>query len=213
MGSTTHARDPTDFVFHDLDGNVMLRICMQHGDSYQLAGPVNIRTKHSVPACADCGLCVTFSWRCVRNSVSPDGKFATVNGKRVPLDYLERELEKKSKQELQTECAEFGVDGIGSKAELARRLATLPPDELRTLQIKVLASGHTPEMPVATRALRVQGPELAELMLNGGKVLENRRQLGLGWWVVYVGKDPNWRTAKWAEPFKEVLDTVPVDET
>ena len=28
-----------------------------------------------------------------------------------------------------------------------------------------------------------------------------------------MGKDQNWRTAKWAVPFKEVLDTVPVDES
>ena len=59
----------------------------------------------------------------------------------------------------------------------------------------------------------MQGAELAELMFDGGKVIENRKQLGLGWWVVYVGKDQNWRTTRWAVSFKEVLDTVPVDES
>ena len=63
-----------------------------------------------------------------------------------------------------------------------------------------------------TRAFRVQGPELAELMLTGGKVVENRNdQIGLGWWVVVVGTDRNWREAEWAKPFKAVLDTVPTD--
>ena len=61
--------------------------------------------------------------------------------------------------------------------------------------------------------LRVQGAELARLMLDGGKVIENRKQLGLGWWALYVGKDRQWRDAKWAEPFKKVLDTVPNNDS
>ena len=76
----------------------------------------------------------------------------------------------------------------------------------------MLADGHTPEVPVPTRALKVQGPELAELMLTGGKVIENRTQLRLGWWVVYVGKDRKWRDAAWSKPFKPIIDTVPTDE-
>ena len=82
-----------DLVFHELDGAELVRILMQDGDSYVLPGPLNMLVKHSVPASEDCGLCVTFSWRFVRNRVSPDGKFAVVNEKRVPLDYLQRARE------------------------------------------------------------------------------------------------------------------------
>ena len=35
--------------------------------------------------------------------------------------------------------------------------------------------------------------------------------VGLGWWVVVVGTDRNWREAEWAKPFKAVLGTVPTD--
>ena len=63
------------------------------------------------------------------------------------------------------------------------------------------------------RVLKVQGAELAALMLNGDKIVENRQQLALGWWILYVGKDRQWRDAKWAKPFKKVLDTVPSDES
>ena len=87
-------------------------------------------------------------------------------------------------------------------------------EPLQQLEIAVLAKGHTPDAPEVTRALRVQGPELSELMLTGGKVVENRNdQIGLGWWVVVVGTDRNWREAEWAKPLKAVLDTVPTDES
>ena len=78
----------------------------------------------------------------------------------------------------------------------------------------MLAKGHTPDAPAVTRALRVQGPELVELMLTGEKVVENRDyQIGLGWWVVVVGTDRRWREADWVQPFKAVVDTVPTDES
>ena len=207
-----------DLVFHNLDGAESDRIRMQAGDSYVLTGEANMLVKHSVPACADCGLCVTFSWRCVRNRVSPDGRFAVVNRKRVPLDYLERGLEKRKLPELEVICAEYGVDGAGRKADLVQQLGAMPAEALKQLEIAVLAGGQTPDVPVVERALRVQGPELAELMLNGGKVIENRDQLGLGWWVLVVGMDRNWREAAWARPskrrkIKELLYTVPTDES
>ena len=204
-----------DLVFHTLDGAELVRISMHGGDSYELNGPLNLLVKHSVPACAeDCGLCVTFSWRCVRNRVSPDGRFARVNDKRVPLDYLERALEKDKLPRLRARCAEYGVDSAGKKSDLVQRLGALPAEPLRQLEIAMLAKGQTPDAAAVTRALRVQGPELAELMLNGGKVVENRGdQIGLGWWVVVVGTDRKWREAKWAQPFKAVLDTVPDDES
>ena len=75
-----------DLVFHSLDGDEIERVHMHSGDSYVLSGKLNMLVKHSVPACDGRGLCVTFSWRCVRNRVSPDGTFAMVNEKRVPLD-------------------------------------------------------------------------------------------------------------------------------
>lgn len=202
-----------DLVFHALDGIGIGGLCMQHGESYILPGPLNMLVKHSVPACNDCGLCVTFSWRCVRNRVSPDGKFAVVNEKPVPLDYLQRALEKEKLTELQAKCDQYGVDATGKKADLVQRLSGVSAEARQQLEVAVLAGGHTPKAPVATRALRVQGPELAERMLTGGKVVENRSdQLGLGWWVVVVGVDRNWREAGWAQPFKAVLDTVPTDE-
>ena len=87
--------------------------------------------------------------------------------------------------ELQAKCEQYGVDATGSKSDLVQRLAALPAEPLRQLEIAVLAKGHTPDAPAVTRALRVQGPELAEVMLTGGKVVENRSdQLGLGWWVI-----------------------------
>ena len=62
-----------DLVFHALDGAALDAISMHSGDSYVLTGALNLLVKHSVPACAGgCGLCVTFSWRYVRNRVSPD---------------------------------------------------------------------------------------------------------------------------------------------
>ena len=77
----------------------------------------------------------------------------------------------------------------------------------------MLAKGHTPDVPAVTRALRVQGPELADLLLTGGKVVENRgAQHAVGWWVVAVGTDRKWQEAERAKPFKAVLDTVPTDE-
>ena len=171
-----------DLVIHDLEGEVLDTIRMQPGDSYELTGEVNMLVKHSVPACADYGLCVPFSWRRVRNRVSPDGGFAVVNGKRVPLDYLEQALEKKKITELQAMCDRHRIDTTGKKDDLLQRLCALPGDARRQLEVEVLARGHTPEEPVVTRALRVQGPELAELMLAGDKIVENRSvHLGLGW--------------------------------
>ena len=62
---------------------------MEPGDSYVLTGALNMLVKHSVPACDHCGLCVTFSWRYVRNRVSPDGtdhgRFAIVNDNSVAV--------------------------------------------------------------------------------------------------------------------------------
>ena len=202
-----------DLCFHALSGDDIGKICMEHGDSYVLTGEANLLAKHSVPARADCGLCVTFSWRCVRNSVSPDGTFAVVNGQRRPLAYLERALEKEARPQLQKRCEERELETKGSKADLVGRLAAMPYAALRSLEVEVLAGGHTPDTPVAERVLRVQGAELARLMLDGGKVIENRKQLGLGWWALYVGKDRQWRDAKWAEPFKKVLDTVPNNDS
>ena len=75
-----------DLVFRGLDDAEIDRICMQDGDSFTLPGPLNVLVKHGVPPEEECGLCVTFSWRCVRNRVSRDGTFAIVNDKRVPLD-------------------------------------------------------------------------------------------------------------------------------
>ena len=132
----------------------------------------------------------------MRLRVSPDGKYAVVNDKRVPLNYLEGALEKDKPPRLQARCAEYGVDSAGKKSDLVKRLGALPAEPLRQLEIAVLAKGQTPDAPAATRALRAQGPELAELMLNGGKVVENRGdQIGLGWWVVVVGTDRKWREA------------------
>ena len=205
-----------DLAFRALDDTDIDRIRMQDGDSYTLSGRLNVLVKHGVPACDECGLCVTFSWRLVRNRVSPDGKFAVANGKRVPLDldYLQQALEKKTLKDMREMCGQYKVDATGNKADLVRRLAELPAEALRQLEVAVLAGGHTPDAPMVTRALRVQGPELAELMLTGDKVVENRSvQIGLGWWVVVVGVDRNWRKAKWAKPFKAVLDDeVPSDE-
>ena len=93
------------------------------------------------------------------------------------------------------------------------RLASLAPAKLRALEVEVLAGGHNPDMPVVKRVLRVQGAELAALMLNGGKVIENRKQLSLGWWILYVGKHRQWREAKWTKPFKRAQDMVPNEES
>ena len=124
---------------------------MQDGDSYVLPGPLNLLVKHSVPAREDCGLCVTFSWRFVRNRVSPDGKFAVVNDKRVPLDYLQRALDKGKLTELRAKCEQYGVDATGKKADLVQRLGALPVEPLQQLEIAVLAKGHTPDAPAVTR--------------------------------------------------------------
>ena len=202
-----------DLVFHDLSGAEIDRICLQAGDSYILPGPLNILVKHSVPPCEESGLCVTFSWRCVRNRVSPDGKFAVVNEKRMFLCPLARALEKEANTKLTAMCEEYKVDATGNKTDLIQRLSDLPAEPRQQLEIAVLARGHTSGLPMATRALKVQGPELAENMLTGGKVVENRsEQIGLGWWVVVVGVDRKWREAEWAKPFKAVIDTLPTDE-
>ena len=74
-----------DLAFCALDDTDLDRIRMQHGDSYTLSGPLNVLVKHGALREDACGLCVTFSWRDVRNRVSPDGKFAVVNGKRELL--------------------------------------------------------------------------------------------------------------------------------
>ena len=89
-----------DLGFHELSDDDIDAIRMEHRDSYVLTGEMNVLTKHSVPACAECGLCVTFSWRFVRNSVSPDGTFAIVNGNKRPLAYLERALGKEARHQL-----------------------------------------------------------------------------------------------------------------
>ena len=202
-----------DLGFHELNGDDLGQIRMQHADSYELTGETNVLSKHSVPACEIEGLCVSFSWRFVRNSVIPDGTFAIMNGNKRPLAYLERALGKEARYQLQKKCEERGLETMGSKADLVGRLAALAPVELRALEVVVLAGGHTPDAPVVMRVLRVQGAELAALMLIGDKIVENRKQLGLGWWVLYVGKDRQWRDAKWAKPFKKVLGTVPSDES
>ena len=137
-----------NLVFHDLSGQEIESICMQHGDSYQLAGPVNMLTKHSVPVCSDCGLCVTLSWRHVRNSVSPDGKYATVNGKRVPLDYLERDLEKETKQALQTRCADHGLEDTGSRQNLCRGLQLCRPTSYERCSSRCSPATTLPKSPL-----------------------------------------------------------------
>ena len=95
-------------AFLTLDGDETKRIQLASGDCYELTGPVNACSRHSVPPEPNCGLCVTLSFRLVRNRIAPDGSFAVVNGKKVSLDEQTRQIMKMP------------------KAELARRLAGLP---------------------------------------------------------------------------------------
>ena len=108
-------------------GQEVLRLELQSGDLYELSGTVNNSTRHSVPKVdSDCGLCVTLSFRLVRNRMSPDGSFAIIDGTRKSLDELQCELLKRKVADLREMCEKKGLDATGSKDDLAERLAAQP---------------------------------------------------------------------------------------
>ncbi len=107
---------------------------------------------------------------------------------------------------------EQGLDA--ANAGPAHRLAARPaPKRRRSAPTPAAARtsiAHCP--PTVTSFLLVQGPELAEAMFSGEKLVDNRgHQLKLqpGWYVVYVGKDRKWRNAGWAQPLRAMIDALP----
>ena len=86
---------------------------MRSRDLYVLSGPVNVSCLHAVLPRDDCGLVISLSFRVVTNRIDPEGRFRIVNGKQESLEVTEQE-----QQLLKL-----------SKAELARRLAGLPPTQ------------------------------------------------------------------------------------